>query len=89
MTEEQKLTLRGGILIQLNAAYPRTLNPESLRINLKLVNDFKTISPEKLDEQLRYLEKKDRVERVTKDGGLRHYLITDSGRSWLDEEELI
>lgn len=89
MNEEQKLTLRGGILMQLNAAYPRSLKPGTLLTNLKLVHDFKQLDIDTLDEHLRYLERKERIERVGSDGGLRNYLITDSGRAWLDEEELI
>lgn len=89
MNEEQKLILRGGILMQLHAAYPRPLKPATLLINLKLVNDFKQLDPEMLDEHLRYLEQKQRITRDTRHGGIRNYLITDNGRAWLDEEELI
>jgi hypothetical protein len=89
MTEEQKLTLRCGILLQLNAAYPGSLKPKTLKINLKLVGDFKKLDEETLDQHLRYLERRERIEREGADGGLRQYLITDAGRAWLDENDLL
>lgn len=89
MNELQKSFLRGGILVQLHAAYPNSMKPSSLLITLKLVGDFKTLDEPTLDDHLRYLERKERIEREAPDGGLRAYLITDKGRAWLDEQGLI
>jgi len=88
-SHEQLLAMRGGILIQLNAADPRPLPAPAIRSNLSLVSGFRGIDETTVDEQLRYLERKGRIERERNDDAIRAYFITDEGRVWLDEHELL
>lgn len=88
MDPEQKRLLDGGILLQLHAAYPSSLSPKYLGSNLRLIGGIGTQTDADLDERLRYLEREDLVQRED-DPGFRAYLITDKGRSWLDDKGLI
>lgn len=89
MTETQKEILRGGLLLQFHAAYPSAMHPGEILSNLKLVSQFKQLTAAELDEHLRYLETKGLIERDLRSASIRRYLITDAGRVWLDERNLL
>lgn len=89
MTEEQKEILRSSILMQLHAAYPQPMLNTEILHNTKVISSVRDLDQPTLDDHLRYLEGKRLIERPLIGGALRRYLLTDTGRAWLDERNLI
>lgn len=85
MTPEEKRLLDGGILLQLEAAYPHSLTPRVLHLNLRVANGFHSLDEPTLNERLRLLESQHLVERQP-DDVIRAYLLADEGRTWLVEK---
>ena len=87
LTPGQIEILRGAILLQLNAACPTPLNADTLLANAKVAQGFRTLERPALDKELRYLETKEMLRREEKSmsGDVLEYLITQTGRTWLDE----
>lgn len=91
MMPEQTELLRGGILLQLHAAYPCAMREPTILTNLRLIGGIRDLDRVRLAEELRYLESKGMLERrpVVLGAGAQDYLLTEAGRDYLDRAGLI
>jgi len=88
MNTEEQLLLRGGILKWLHGKYPNGKGYRSILLAMQMAG-WDDVTGKDIQEALLYLERKNLIQRDTTTPEVRLYLISDDGRAWLDNRNLI